>query len=57
VSGLAGAAVGGALLEATSFGTLFFVAGCVAAAGVAGLGWAVGRLAGRGAAVVVRAAT
>jgi MFS family permease len=57
VSGLAGAAVGGALLEATSFGTLFIVAGCVAAAGFGGLGWAMGRLAGREAAVVVPAAT
>jgi MFS family permease len=44
LSGLWGAAVGGVLLEATSFGTLFGLAGCVALVGVLGLGWALGRM-------------
>jgi predicted MFS family arabinose efflux permease len=37
LAGLAGAAAGGALLQATSFRVLFFAAGVVAAAGAAGL--------------------
>lgn len=43
--GMAGAAAGGVLLEATSFGTLFLLAGFIALLGVLGLGWAVGRIA------------
>jgi predicted MFS family arabinose efflux permease len=38
VSGLAGASLGGKVLEAFSFGGLFVLAGCVAAVGAVGLG-------------------
>jgi len=44
LSGLWGAAAGGALLEATSFGALFALAGGIAVVGILGLARAIGRL-------------